>query len=88
MLKVSKQEPADSGLIVQPVVLLPVIVIDPVGVPAPGDVTATEADTVTLWPNTDGSGVSLLIEIDVAALLTVCAVDADVLEPVKFESPP
>ena len=87
-MKVSEHEPADSGLIVQPVVPLPVIVIEPVGVPAPGDVTATEADTVTLWPTTDGSGVSLLIDTLVLALLTVCAVDAAVLEPLKFASPP
>ena len=86
-MNVSEHDPADSGLIVQPVVLLPVIVIDPVGVPAPGEVTATDADTVTLWPNTDGSGVSALIETDVDALLTVCAVDDDVLELLKFESP-
>ncbi len=63
-MNVSEHEPFDSGLIVQPVVLLPVIVIEPVGVPAPGAVTATDADTVTLCPTTEGSGVSLLIETE------------------------
>ena len=87
-MNVSEQEPFDSGLIVQPVVLLPVIVIVPVGVPAPGEVTATAADTVTLWPITEGSGVSLLIETVVSALLTVCGVEAGVLEPLKLVSPP
>ena len=86
-MNVSEHDPAEMGLIVHPVVLLPVIVIDPVGVPPPGEVTATDAETVTLWPNTDGSGVSALIVTEVLALLTVCAVDADVLELLKFESP-
>ena len=72
-MNVSEHEPAESGLIVQPVVPLPVIVIEPVGVPDPGDVTATDAATVTLWPTTDGSGRSLLIETEVDALLTVSA---------------
>jgi hypothetical protein len=87
-VNVSVHEPFDSGLIVQPVVFVPVIVIDPVGVPAPGEVTETDAETLTLWPTTEGSGESSLIDTVVAALFTVCAVDDDVLEPLKFESPP
>jgi hypothetical protein len=80
-VNVSVHEPSDSGLIVQPLVLLPLIVIDPVGVPLPGEVTATDAATVTLWPTTDGSGLSLVIATVVLALLTVCDVDDAVLEP-------
>jgi hypothetical protein len=87
-VNVSEHEPFDSGLIVQPVVFVPVIVIDPVGVPAPGEVTATDAETVTLSPTTEGSGASLPIDTVVAALFTVCDVDAAVLEPLNRVSPP
>jgi hypothetical protein len=86
-VKVSVHDPFDSGLIVQPLVLLPLIVIDPVGVPPPGDVTATEAATVTVCPTTEASGLSLVIETVVDALFTVCEVDDDVLDALKFASP-
>jgi hypothetical protein len=87
-VNVSEHEPFVSGLIVQPVVFEPVIVIVPVGVPLPGDTAAAEAATVTLWPTTEGSGRSLVIETVLVALLTVCDVDAEVLDPLNFVSPP
>ncbi len=58
----------------------------PVGVPAPGAVTVTEKATVTAWPTTDGSGVSLVIVVVVLALSTVCDAAAEVL-PLKLASP-
>jgi hypothetical protein len=70
-----------------PVVLVPVTVIVPVGVPDPGAVTATLAPTLTAWPTTDGSGLSEPIETLVFALLTVCAVDTAVLDVLKLPSP-
>ncbi len=58
----------------------------PVGVPAPGEFTVTEKLTVTAWPTTEGSGVSLVIVVVVLALSTVCDSAAEAL-PLKLASP-
>ena len=42
--------------------------------------------TSTPWPTADGSGVSLVIAVVVAAAPTVCASPGEVL-PAKFASP-
>jgi hypothetical protein len=58
----------------------------PVGVPLPGADGATVKVTVTAWPTAEGSGVSAVIVVVVAAAFTVWAAPADVLPP-KFPSP-
>src|ERR1041385_7759479 len=55
----------------------------PVGLPA---VDVTVKLIVTLWPTTDGSGVSDVIAVVVTARLTWCGSGAEVLV-VKFASP-
>ena len=57
----------------------------PLGVPAPGAVTDTAADSVIVWPNTDGVN-DVLIVVDVDAFPTTCAWLPDVL-PEKLPSP-
>jgi hypothetical protein len=57
----------------------------PVGVPAPGAVTATVAVNVTDCPNTLGFGAEPAVVV-VAALLTVWLYAGDV-EPMKLPSP-
>src|SRR5215510_3858805 len=58
----------------------------PVGVPAPGETTATLYCTVTACPWVEGSGLSPVMVVAVMALSTVCASAAEVL-PLKLESP-
>ena len=58
----------------------------PVGVPAPGALTATEYVTVTAAFWLDGFGVLEFIVVVVLALLTVCDTPADVL-PLNLVSP-
>ena len=53
-------------------------VTEPVGVPLPGETTATVAVNVTDWPNTDGL-CEELTEVEPAALLTVCDSTGEVL---------
>jgi hypothetical protein len=50
---------------------LTVTVTSPVGAPLPGEFTVTSKFTVTLWPTDDGSGLSEVIVVVVAALFTV-----------------
>jgi hypothetical protein len=58
----------------------------PVGVPLPGALAATVNVKLTAWPVTEGSGVSAVMVVVVAAAFTVWATPADVL-PVKFPLP-
>ena len=55
----------------------------PVGVPLPGEFTATPKLTRTPWPTTDGLGVCELMVVAVSAGLTVCDTAALVL-PLKL----
>jgi hypothetical protein len=57
----------------------------PVGVPAPGEATATVALSVTLWPTTAEDGLALALVV-VASWPMVTLVEALEL-PKKFESP-
>ena len=51
----------------------------PAGAPLPGALTATVKVKVTAWPTVDGSGVSLVIVVVVAAGFTVWPTPAEVL---------
>jgi hypothetical protein len=57
----------------------------PLGVPAPGLTAVIVAVKVTVWPNTDGL-ILLVTVVEVAALLTVCVIAAEVLG-LKLPSP-
>ncbi len=58
----------------------------PVGVPFPGDATATVNFSVTAWPATEVAGDCEVMVVVVPARLTVCAAPAEVLE-LKFVLP-
>ena len=53
----------------------------PVGVPAPGAVTATDQETATGWPATEGSGLSAVTVVVVLALLTTRAAVEESRDP-------
>jgi hypothetical protein len=75
---VSWQVPAETAAVqLSPVPSLTVTF--PVGVPAPGELTATVKLTVTACPVKDGLGVWPVIVVVVPAGLTVCATPVDVL---------
>ena len=66
--------------------MLPALTVTvPLGVPLAGPTAATVKLTVTDSPVTEGSGVSAVIVVVVAPLLTVCGVLAD--PPAKLPSP-
>src|SRR5262249_39303901 len=82
--KVSAHWPAATVPVQETVPSLTVTL--PVGVPAPGALTATPYCTATDWPTTEGSGLAEVIVVVVSALSTVWAAAAEVL-PLKLESP-
>ncbi len=86
------QEPAPAvnvalQLFVPPseTVTLPVIVVGATA--APGESAATVTLKVTVWPVTEGSGVSEVMVAVVSALLTVCGVGGAELLMLKLLSP-
>ena len=58
----------------------------PAGVPLPGAFAVTLNAKLTTWPTAEGSGVSPVIVVVVAAALTVWVAPAEVLPP-KLASP-
>ena len=58
----------------------------PLGVPAPGAVTATVAATVTVWPTTGDDGLTETADVAVASWFTVSVVVPG--DPASLTSPP
>ena len=72
--------------LVDPRVVVPSLKVTvPLGAPAPGATTLTDAVNVTVWPNTDGFGEELS-EVTVLSLLTTWLTTVEVLA-VKLPSP-
>ena len=57
----------------------PVKVTVPVGVPEPGGLVVTVAQTVTDWPHTDGFGVAVTAVVVLAGLTVTARVPVEVL---------